>query len=469
MLLVACLLTSSIGLALDAPQGRKQRDYPVPASAWSAADIILGNPTDRSVEYVLHPKESGRVKVALGNNAGSWVSVAPGKPYHGKLSGLEPDREYTYRIIFQPAVGTETTSPPYRFHTQRKVGSSFSFMVQGDSHPERVGKMHDPAIYESSMLMAEAARPDLFICLGDDFSVDTLQEFTRPNVESVYRRQVPYLGLVGRTVPVFLVNGNHEQAAKVNLNGTPESLAVWAQTTRNDYFAQPAPDGFYTGDAEQVSPIGLLRDYYAWTWGDAQFVVIDPYWHSDIAVDNSAGKGPKNGGGKKGRDLWQVTLGKAQYQWLRDTLAHSKARYKFVFAHHVSGTGRGGVEMAPYFEWGGGAPGEFAARRPGWEAPIHQLFVKYGVTVFFQGHDHIFCRQQLDGVTYQSCPCPSSPSDSTFNETAYSSGDKVPGNGLVKVQVDSGQLKLSLVRPNVGGKDPTTVFSYSIPARKGQG
>ncbi|MBK6791105.1 MAG: hypothetical protein IPG80_00890 [Anaerolineales bacterium] len=41
-----------------------------------------------------------------------------------------------------------------------------------------------------------------------------------------------------------------------------------------------------------------------------------------------------------------------QYQWFRQTLETSNAKYKFVFTHHVLGTGRGGIELADTFEWG---------------------------------------------------------------------------------------------------------------------
>jgi hypothetical protein len=66
--------------------------------------------------------------------------------------------------------------------------------------------------------------------------------------------------------------------------------------------------------------------------------------------------------------------------------------------------------FAKYFEWGGqnldGSWG-FTARRPGWEKPIHQLFVDTGVTIWFHGHDHLYAREVVDGVIYQSVPQPS--------------------------------------------------------------
>ena len=92
---------------------------------------------------------------------------------------------------------------------------------------------------------------------------------------------------------------------------------------------------------EPVEFIGQLRDYYALTWGDALFVVIDPYWHSPQTVDNQFGADRDQ---KSQRDLWNVTLGDAQYQWFKQTLETSTAKYKFVFTHHVLGTGRGGIE-----------------------------------------------------------------------------------------------------------------------------
>ncbi len=435
----------------------RSRDYPLPAKAWAEGSIIQGNVTDSSSEFAIHFKSDAEATLEYGAASSTFVlksqrlSLKAGVPLQTKLTGLKPSTAYAYRLSFKKSGQSAVEfSPTYRIQTQRKPGEEFMFFVQGDSHPERMGKMNVPSLYERTLLTAEAQKPDLFICLGDDFSVDTLRERTKQTVEGVYTKQVPYLGLVGHSVPIYLVNGNHEQASKANLNGSPNSLGVWAQNARNRNFVQPAPDGFYTGNAEPVEHIGLLRNYFAWTWGDALFVTIDPYWHSATAVDNSAGKGPKaEGGGKRNRNLWDITLGDAQYKWLTKTLLESKAKYKFVFAHHVNGTGRGAIENATLYEWGGKDPrgGDlFKSKRPGWELPIHQLFVKAGVSIFFQGHDHIYCKQELDGVIYQSCPCPADPTNSLINGDAYKSGEKVPGAGLVRVTVGPTQTKVDYVR-----------------------
>ena len=57
------------------------------------------------------------------------------------------------------------------------------------------------------------------------------------------------------------------------------------------------------------------------------------------------------------------------------------------------------------------------------------------VTIFFQGHDHIFVRQELDGVIYQTLPEPANPFYTYENADAYQSGDKFPNSGHVRVTV----------------------------------
>lgn len=496
-LAIAALLTTAgiagFGFTVQGGQGKKpkaegqerprSREYPAPTAGWKMGTILLGCPTRNSIDFALHLTKDAEAFIQYGpagsepNSKSPTFKVLANTAFQGKLENLKANTAYTYRLKCKPAGKDEfVESPDYRFQTQRTTGASYTFFVQGDSHPERVPKMHIPSLYERTLLTAAAQKPDFFICLGDDFSVDTLKDRTKEAIEGVYTKQVPYLGLVANSAPLYLVNGNHEQAARANLDGTADSLGVLVQNARNRNFPQPAPDGFYTGNGEKVEHIGLLRNYFAWTWGDALFVTIDPYWHSEAAVDNALGKGPKNeGGGKRNRNLWDITLGETQSKWLAKTLSESKAKYKFVFAHHVSGTGRGGVEQAPFYEWGGkdrNGTDQFRSKRPGWEDPIHKLFVKNGVSVFFQGHDHIFCKQELDGVIYQTCPCPADPTNSLINGDAYATGDKVPGAGLVRVTVGTDQTKIDYVRafePTAekdGHKHGEIAYSYTVQPRK---
>lgn len=436
--------------------------------------VVLGRPTDRSVvANVWSADQGGDVSLLIGTAPGRYtrrtgtIALAPDVPVEVPIGDLTPGTRYYYRLQYNGAA-TSGPSVERSFRTAPARGTTFRFGIQGDSHPERERSQFDATLYQRTLNTAAADSLDFYVMLGDDFSIDILDPatITAAQVRQRYTLQRPYLGLIGASSPVFLVNGNHEQAARYLLDGTPNNPAVWAQVARNSLYAQPAPDGFYSGNAEQVPHIGLLRNYYAFTWGDALFVMIDPYWGSDVCVDN-----PFFGGDKRS-DLWTVTHGDAQYQWLKRTLEQSTARYKFVFAHHVMGTGRGGIEVARLYEWGGRSPNgntEFAARRPTWAAPIHQLFVQNKVSAFFQGHDHIWVRQELDGVVYQSISEPADPNYSLFNADAYTSGVKHPNSGYTRVTVGPTGANVEYVRmyrpaDEGGGRVSGTVaYSYVIP------
>jgi hypothetical protein len=183
-------------------------------------------------------------------------------------------------------------------------------------------------------------------------------------------------------------------------------------------------------------------------------------------IDNGLG-----GQTSKTPDKWLLTHGDPQVAWLKETLEQSTAKWKFVFAHHVMGTGRGGVEIAGQYEWGGangdGTPG-FAAHRPTWPLPIHQLMVANHVTIFFQAHDHLFAHQELDGVVYQELPNPADYTYTAFNADAYTSGDILPNSGYVRVAVSPSSVKVDYVREflpkdeNATQKSGQVAFSYTI-------
>ncbi len=325
------------------------------------------------------------------------------------------------------------------------VGDTFSFGVQGDSHPERPGKMFNSDLYKTTLQNVNKANLDFYFLLGDDFSIEKEIEgnnVTQSAIDSVYLNQKNYLSAL--TIPIYLVNGNHEQEAKYLLDGTNTNPAILAQNARAKYFTSP----------------GAENGYYSFTHGDALFVVIDYYWHTETAADNVAGA--KNE--KKQQNLWNNTLGETQYQWFKKTLEESKAKYKFVFTHHVLGTGRGGVEMAKLYEWGGYSPNgtyEFDKMRPGWGTPIHQLMVKNGVTIFFQGHDHLFAKQELDGVIYQEVPNPADDTFTAFNKDAYKAGDTLPNSGFLDVTVSPDSVKVDYIKSGQNNNGQS-IYTYEV-------
>lgn len=433
------------------------------AAVMPALNQILGRPTRDSVAVSLLPQQTGQYALDYGYTKTKYsastapTSIAAGAPSVIDVTGLKPNSTLYYRVKYRATSSTGWTYGKQNvFRTARDPGTTFAFTVQGDTHPERAGKMFNSDLYYVTMANIAAQRPDFHILMGDDFSIDPLigkGQATAANVDKVYATHRNWLGVVGASTPIFLVNGNHEQAAQYLVDGTPNSPAVLAGRARLKYYPLPTTDGFYTADKTIIEGIGELRDYYAWTWGDALFVTLDPYWHSKSAVDNVAGvsndtaaNAKKTGGaGAKATNLWQVGIGDEQYAWFKSVLEQSNAKYKFVFTHHVMGTGRGGIEGSMHYEWGGKDPkGQttFAEQRPTWELPIHDLMVKHGVSIFFQGHDHIFVTQERDGLIYQSLPNPADDTFSMFNDTAYKSGTKAPNSGHVRVTVSPSSAKV---------------------------
>lgn len=470
---------------------------------------ILGSPTDEGILINTLASPGMQVVINFGLSADALSQQSPvqvsqsGEPIVTELHGLEPESKYFYSVATSTN-GEFAAAPTQSFVTSRAQGRAFSFGVQGDSHPEREGKMFDPTLYKQNLSNAATADLDFYFMMGDDFSIDKLIQdgsVSQETVNNTYLLQRQYIDMLGASTPIFTVNGNHEEAAKFLLDGTTSNPAVYAGAARNTFYPLPSPGAFYSVDSTQVDGVGYLKDYYAFEWGDALFVVIDPYWHSDNAVDNStlglawSGNSKANTGKKSSnmqsdsaatpkakskkqtsgspesktsaRNLWDNTLGQDQYDWLVSTLEESTAKYKFVFAHHVLGTGRGGIEEASLFEWGGldkNGSYTFPQMRPSWQAPIQQIMAENNVTIFFQGHDHLFAQQELSGVTYQTVPCPADPTFTAFNRDAYLSGTVLPNSGYLNVTVDEKGVTVDYIAAG-GTANGQVLYSYTVTSK----
>jgi hypothetical protein len=217
------------------------------------------------------------------------------------------------------------------------------------------------------------------------------------------------------------------------------------------------------GNDEPHAVAGLLQNYYAWMWGDALFVVLDPYWTSTASHGDGAG--------------WHLTLGKRQYDFLTRTLRGSKAKHKFVFIHQLLGgldeSGRGGVEAANFFEWGGcelNGDRTFDRERAGWAMPIHQLLVETGVRIVFHGHDHFYAKQDKDGIIYQLVPQPAHRNfkQDHAKEYGYRAGEFLPSCGHLRVAVSPQEIRVAYIRAGIssirGIENGQEAAGYSLPA-----
>jgi predicted phosphodiesterase len=423
-------------------------------------DVIPGRPTANSITLSMLSATNQTVSIACGmeNSTPQTISASlrANSPQEITLSNLRPDSEYFYEVIPVSADGTVSNGEKNSFHTARAPGSTFTFTIQADSHLDSNSSL---PVYEQTLANERADQPDFVIDLGDTFMTDKVKPYTA--AEPQYWAQRYYFSLLN--TPLFLVLGNHDGEGAPKGSGGQE-MSTWSARLRTQLFPNPVPDAFYTGNSTPGETVGALQDYYAWEWGDALYIVLDPYWYTPPLRNDSS--------------LWTNTLGETQYKWLKSTLETSQAKWKFVFIHQLIGgydkNGRGGVEVAKLYEWGGNnADGSygFDKQRPGWGLPIHQLLVQNHVNAVFHGHDHLFIKQELDGIIYQEVPQPSASRANTTDSAAeygYLSGDVLGSPGHLRVTVGPQQVTVEYVRSYLpqdeksGQKNGQVDYSYTI-------
>ena len=432
--------------------------------------IVLGRPTDTSITVSIQFSKDVDFFIEYGTTPGIYTKTTPTishksvKPDEVDLHNLYPNTQYYYRVNFKlPSATNFTKEPEHHFHTQRPAGSEFTFTIEADEH--LYDKKGVANMYKVTLENQAKDNPDFMLSLGDIFGDDHNPfTITSSELDALHKDYRPFLGAITHSIPFYVCLGNHEGEMDYYLLKNPgNNLALNATLWRKYYYPNPYPNGFYSGNGDK-EPYGVENpeNYYSWKWGDALFVVMDVYRDQ---CDSSAKPG-----------AWSWTLGLPQYTWLKNTLEGSTAKYKFVFAHHVSGQGRGAAVQAKLYEWGGydgkgGTNYNFPNKRPGWAKPIHKLFVDNGVNVFFQGHDHLFAHEILDGIHYQEVPM---PSDSTYmigklaNADAYTS-DTLDGTGHIRVKVKPScvtidYVKAYLPKDTLDGKhhNGEVGFSYTI-------
>jgi hypothetical protein len=324
--------------------------------------------------------------------------------------------------------------------------------------------------------------PDFLLDLGDTVAMRSVSAGDAAGAVSAYEDQLPFFNIVSASSPIFLVPGNHEQREGWHLESDPggpeDSLPIIGVNAQKKYFPMPVPDGFYTGDSSTLSYIEgdhLRENYYAWTWGDALFVVIDPYWYTTTKpYVNDIGGGETNGTGSG--DAWDWTLGQTQFNWLKTTLTNSTAKYKFVFSHQLvtdaslssqEDYGHAGANHANLVEWGGynedGTAWGWSTERAGWGSdPVHDLMVDAGVSAVFHGHDHQYAYEERDGVVYQTLPA------AGWGSGGSGFGMYTTGNGYtIQAMTNCGHLRVTVAASEttveyIRTGQTTSAYTYSI-------
>jgi hypothetical protein len=425
-----------------------------------AGSELLGRPTDKSITINIMAPTGMEAFFEYGIASGIYTANTStskslnGEPIETVLANLLPDTQYYYRTFYRLSGELAwRTGPEHSFHTQRPSGSTFAFDVQADPHMD---SHSDANIYNSSLRSEANDRPDFLVDLGDTFMTEKFAS-TQEEVLRRYIETRAFFDIPGGSAPLFLVNGNHDgEFGWMFSSSNQNNDAYWALAARKLYYPNPYPDSFYSGSSTLDSSVGLHENYYSWTWGNALFVVLDSYTYSANF--------------KQTGNMWNSTIGNEQYQWLNHTLETSNATYKFVFDHHVLGENRGMTTSANLFEWGGydqNGVYQFSQMRPGWELPIHQLMVNNNVTIFFQGHDHFFCKEEKDGVIYQEVPQPSAQTGADNPDSSFASqyvGQVIGSSGYLRVVVSPSNVSVQYVRVGPPGS-VGVAYGYSVPSQ----
>ncbi len=455
---------------------------------------LVGVPTDTSIVINIIPNSAIQYYYEYGTSPGSYsqqteyFTVTANEVSEIQITGLTANTKYYYRMKYHApgdAMDDWVTRGEHSFWTQRSQGSSFVFTVTSDIH----GQTGTTSNFGRAVAGIVSDQPDFHVDLGDLFMLDNTTTQSAVNNAYLAYRGSNALGAIGVTSPIFLSSGNHENEEGWNLDDTPFSIGVGSIQARKMYYPTPIEGDFYTGN---IDPLDLINDttygdkfredYYAWEWGDALFVVIDPFQYTmTLPYSPAAGEGS---GETIDTDQWNWTLGAQQFNWLKGVLQESEAKYKFVFSHQMvggitrgvvsvgAGYVRGGAEAAGYFEWGGrntnGTPG-FAANRSESDfgtMTIQDMFVEYGVSAYFHGHDHQYVYEKRDGVVYQEVPSGGGMSGfgGIYEEgtgDGYETIDIVDSPGYIRLSVTPEQTNVEYVSSAIN-TNGNIVASYTI-------
>jgi hypothetical protein len=345
------------------------------------------------------------------------------------IDTLESGQQYEYQVS---TPGQVPTTPLYSgtATTQRELGATFTFALITDNHiePPEAAVIGDYGLRTMPDVARDvgASKPDFLLNLGDMLDFHSFG-FNLPPPDGSYTKHayLSYRRLLGDT----LGNAAHFPAIG-NWEGedgcfTAEQVAR-SRDQRLLYMPAPEPDTYPESGSK-------AEDYYAFTWGDALFVVLNvmSYTTTRHLLNTNPGL----------PDDW--TLGADQMSWLQKTLEQATSKWRFLFIHHTVGGAGGNPDDSAYGRGGG------RAAYVGEQATVHALMQKYGVEIFFYGHDHVFADMVVDDIHYTLPGSAGAPWKFPAYETGYTTFWSDSGYGRVEVSPTAVDVQFVAVGGNV--------------------
>lgn len=351
-----------------------------------------------------------------------------------RVDGLAAGARYEYEVVGRSTMG-ETALYAGSLVTQRPAGASFTFALISDTHigaDLAYSNQGDETTLASVSHEIAAASPDFLVNLGDMLDYHQYG-FNVPPPDAATARQayVNYrasLGSLSGNASHYPVIGGWDSESGCN---TAQEIER-SRSQRLLYLPSPGSGTYPEGGSPS-------EDYYAYTWGDALFVVLNVYTYTPSCHLLSGDPGLP--------DDW--TLGQTQLDWLRQTLANSRSKWKFLLIHHPVGGNAGDDANSAYGRGGG------RAAQVGEQKIVHQMMRDYGVQILFYGHDHVFTDMAVDGIHYSLPGSAGAIWMFSGAETGYETS--WPDSGWARVDVTPDQVHVQFVAV---GAQP--IFDYTV-------
>jgi hypothetical protein len=306
------------------------------------------------------------------------ITVGTVLEYQWKASlSLPADGSYCYRVLLGPT-DLLAANPSSVFQSQAAPGSSapFSFAVLGDwgqvdvngNNPDQASLLGQIAAsgVRFAMTVGDNGYPS-----GSQVNYGDLQQHGS-NTSAIFGP--PFWPVPGASVPIFPSPGNHGLAGTTHadLTNWPQDVAVSASGGRYQNDSYCCVNGSATANYASA--------WYAFDAGPARFYVLTSAWG-----DTNTGTGSVYANDAAAH----FAPGTPEYQWLLNDLQTHPSGLKFVVSHY------------PFYSDNKNLPSDTFLQGP---TNLEGLLTRYGVSVVFNGHAHIYERNLPSGpgapVTY---------------------------------------------------------------------
>lgn len=251
--------------------------------------------------------------------------------YEALFSGLEPGKEYGYRV------GDGTVwSEWFEFSSAGDKSQPFRFIYLGDA------QANVKSLWSRTVRAAYRHAPDAALLL---YAGDLINDGYKDDLWKEWCDGLGFIGAMTRNLPAV---GNHDMNLPKDAQGEPTAaFPLWKA-----HFALPG---------NGPSDASILEDEAYWVdYQGVRFIVLEANAFSPENYDPAA------------RALAQ----KKQAEWLEPLLANNPTRWT-VMLHHE-----------PMYQVGKNDD------NPDFRHTFLPLYDKYGVDLALQGHDHVYARSQ---------------------------------------------------------------------------